>query len=240
MLERIQKIIANAGYCSRRDAEELILEGQVRVNGRIATIGQSADKMNDTIIVEGKKIEQRKVRRVYFALFKPRGVETTLESNNPRTIVTDLIKCRERVIPAGRLDMDSRGLLILTNDGEMANRIMHPSYPIDKVYRVKIRGEVPTYLLERMSNGVMLVDGITRPCKVTLIKRSSDTTLISMTLHEGRKRQIRRMVEAVGFTVLDLLRTRIGEITLRGLREGQSRELKKSELKSLRKTLGMC
>ncbi len=237
MRERIQKIIANAGLCSRRKAEELILEGRVTVNGRVAGIGESAEYNQDDIRVNGKRI--LKPVKKYFALNKPKGYETTLKSESGKPTVISLLRQRIRIIPIGRLDVDSRGLLLLTNDGEFANRIMHPRYPIDKVYVVTIKGDVPIPKIKRLSEGIQLEDGMTHPCKIKILKKNKGITMLSMTLHEGRKRQIRRMIEAIDFNVADLIRTRIGTVTLRGLREGNCRELKRNEVKQLKKTVGM-
>jgi len=238
MKERIQKIMANAGYCSRRAAEDLIIDGKVKVNGKVAKIGDTADPAHDMILVEGKPL--RRPRRIYLALNKPVGYETTLNSTSGKDTVISLIRTKERIIPIGRLDTDSRGLLLLTNDGDFANRIMHPRYEVEKAYHVKVRGEIPDYKIELMEKGIMLEEGITAPCKIKIIKRSSDTTMLSIILHEGKKRQIRRMIEKVGFQVLDLIRTRVGNITVGGIKEGCYRELKPNELTELRKLSGMC
>ena len=237
MKERIQKIISGCGYCSRRKAEELISQGRVSVNGKKASIGQSAEYAKDIILVDGKRL--LKPKKLYFALNKPKGYETTLKSETGKPIVVSLIRTRERIMPVGRLDVDSKGLLLLTNDGEFSNRIMHPRYPIDKVYWVSVKGEIPSSEIGQLQNGVKLEEGITFPCKVKLVRKSGGMTILSMTLHEGRKRQIRRMIDAVGFKVVDLVRTRIGPVTLRGLKEGNYRELKKNELKKIRKMVGM-
>jgi 23S rRNA pseudouridine2605 synthase len=238
MYGRIQKIIANYGVCSRRKAEQLIKEFKVSVNGRPARIGDSADSIKDVIMVEGVRLRQP--RKIYVILNKPVGVETTLKSESRKPTVIDLIRFRERLIPAGRLDVDSRGLVFLTNDGEVANRVMHPRYVIDKVYYAKVRGIIPDEQLDKLRHGVKLDDGLTAPAEVKVISRRYKTTELSMKIHEGRKRQIRRMIEAVGFSVLDLARTRVGPLTLRGLSEGKFRELRKKELKELKHALGMA
>ncbi len=237
MKGRVQKIIANHGICSRRKAEQLIRDFKVSVNGKPVRIGDSADSEKDLIMVDG--IRLRQPQKMYVILNKPVGVETTLKSESRKPTVIDLVRVRERVIPAGRLDVDSRGLVFLTNDGELANRVMHPRYLIDKVYYVKIKGIIPDEVVERLRNGVKLDDGITAPADVKVLSRKYKTTELSMKIHEGRKRQIRRMLEVVGFKVLDLARTRVGPLTLRGISEGKFRELRKKELKELKSTLGM-
>lgn len=237
MKGRVQKIIANHGICSRRKAEQLIRDFKVSVNGKPVRIGDSADSEKDLIMVDG--IRLRQPQKMYVILNKPVGVETTLKSESRKPTVIDLVRVRERVIPAGRLDVDSRGLVFLTNDGELANRVMHPRYLIDKVYYVKIKGIIPDEVVERLRNGVKLDDGITAPADVKVLSRKYKTTELSMKIHEGRKRQIRRMLEVVGFKVLDLARTRVGPLTLRGISEGKFRELRKKELKELKSALGM-
>lgn len=237
MQGRVQKIIANHGICSRRKAEQLIRDFKVSVNGKPARIGDSADSDRDIIIVDGVRLRQPK--KIYVILNKPVGVETTLKSESHKQTVIEMVSMRERLIPAGRLDVDSRGLVFLTNDGEMANRVMHPRYVIDKVYYIKVRGIIPDEKLEQLRKGVKLSDGLTAPAEVKVLSRRHLTTELSMKIHEGRKRQIRRMIEAVGFKVLDLSRTRVGPLNLRGISEGKFRELRKKELKELRIALGM-
>jgi 23S rRNA pseudouridine2605 synthase len=237
MIGRLQKIIANSGYCSRRRAEELIREFKVSVNRKVARIGDSADSSRDVIMVEGRRLQEP--RKIYLILNKPVGVETTLHSTSHKPTVIDIVKQRERIIPAGRLDVDSHGLVILTNDGEMANRIMHPRYVIDKVYYAKIIGIVPDEGIERLRKGIKLEEATTSPAEVTVIRRACNTTELSLKIHEGRNRQIRRMIEAVGFKTVELARLRIGPLTLRGLRDGEFRDLKVKEIKELKKALGM-
>jgi 23S rRNA pseudouridine2605 synthase len=238
MQERIQKIIANCGLCSRRKAEDLIRQLKVTVNGRPALIGDKADVDRDRILVEGRPLRLPPKR--YLLLNKPIGVETTLKSESGKPTVISLTGVRERLIPAGRLDVDSSGLVILTNDGELANRIMHPRYPIDKVYFVKVRDIVPEDKLEILRKGVKLDDGfVTSPADVKVTKIASKTTWINMKLSEGKKRQIRRMFDAIGFKILDLQRTRIGNLTPKGLKPGAHRDLKRKEVNELKRMLGM-
>jgi 23S rRNA pseudouridine2605 synthase len=236
MPERVQKLIANAGYCSRRKAEELILQGKVVVNGRIAKIGESAEP-SDQILVEGKRLGNPDKR--YVLLNKPVGYETTLKSTFHKPTVISLVNTKERLIPAGRLDTDSRGLLLLTNDGELAHRVMHPRYPIDKVYEVTVKGTLGERELERLRSGIRLEEGMTYPCKVRVLKRTGDGVVLEMILHEGKKRQIRRMIEAVGSEVTDLVRVRIGLLTIDGLQEGKYRDLARKEVDALKNILKM-
>jgi 23S rRNA pseudouridine2605 synthase len=236
MPERIQKLIANAGYCSRRKAEELIIQGKVVVNGRMASIGESAEP-TDQILVEGKRLGTPEKR--YILLNKPVGYETTLKSTFHKPTVISLVNVKERLIPAGRLDTDSRGLLLLTNDGELAHRVMHPRYPIDKVYEVTVRGKIGERDLGLLRSGIRLEEGMTYPCKVLVLKRTGDGIVLEMTLHEGKKRQIRRMIEAVGAEVTDLVRVRIGSLTMEGLMEGKYRDLARKEVETIKNILKM-
>jgi|SRR3989344_1185616 len=236
-MERIQKIISLSGLCSRRKAEDLISKGKVIVNGKRATIGQSADPESDIITIEGKHL--KKQPKKYYLLNKPKGYETTMKSTAGLPTVASLLKPNVRVVPAGRLDTDSRGLLILTNDGELCNRIMHPRYEIDKVYEVKINGNVPDEKIIQLRKGVKLEDGRTRPCKVEIVERKKGLTVLRMTLHEGKKRQIRRMIQAINFHVNDLVRIRIGNLSIKNLKEGGYRELTPKEVNELKKILKM-
>ncbi|MEK6967386.1 MAG: pseudouridine synthase [Nanoarchaeota archaeon] len=236
-MERIQKIIANAGICSRRKAEGLIIEGKVIVNGKKAKIGQSADADKDSILVEGKLLQKQSKK--YYLLNKPKGYETTMKTTAGLPTVASLMKSNVRVVPAGRLDVDSRGLLIMTNDGELCHRIMHPSYEIDKVYEIKVNGSIPDEKINMLRKGVKLDDGKTRPCKVELIERKKGLTLLRMTLHEGRKRQIRRMLKAINFHADDLVRVKIGNLTIGEFKEGTYKELTPGEVIQLKKILGM-
>ena len=231
MAERVQKIIASAGICSRRKAEELIKQGRVTINGQIAKLGASADPNNDTIIVDGTPINPQE--KVYFALNKPEGYESTLQSTTGKPTVVELIETDARIFPIGRLDTDSRGLLLLTNDGDFANQVMHPSSSVDKVYRVSVEGDVPISLINVMRNGIQLEEARTRPCEIEVLAKDKDKTILEFTLHEGRKRQIRRMLEAIEFSVIDLCRERVGNITLGKLKEGNYRMLNQDEIKKL-------
>ncbi len=237
MKERVQKIIANAGVCSRRAAEKLIEEGKVLINGKPAHLGQSAEFGVDSIVVDGKELKVAPQKK-YFILNKPRGVETTLKSVGGNPTVVSLIKTNVRVVPTGRLDLNSRGLVFLTNDGELALRVAHPRYRIDKVYEVLVQGKVPSEIITLLSRGVRIDGGITAPCKIEYLKQGK-ATLLRIILHEGKKHQVRLMFKKVGFPVLDLVRVAIGPLGIEGLEEGNSRELTKEELEALKKTLRM-
>ena len=229
---RLQKIIANAGICSRRKAEELIEKGRVKVNGQIAKIGDSADPDKDTVLVDGIAIHSQE--KEYYALNKPEGYECTLHSTTGKPTVLELIETKARIFPIGRLDPDSRGLLLLTNDGDFANLVMHPGSDIDKVYRVEVEGDIPTSLINVMRNGMQLEEAVTWPCEIEVLSKIKDTTVLQFTLHEGRKRQIRRMLEAIEFSADDLCREKVGNVTLGKLSEGNYRKLKPDEIQKLR------
>lgn len=234
MLERLQKIISAAGITSRRASETLILNGQVTVNGVVVTeLGSKADPDKDTITVSGKtlKIDSQ---RLYILLNKPPGYITALKDGQGRPLVTDLLKdMPERVYPVGRLDYNTEGLLLLTNDGEWANRLMHPRHEIEKEYHVRVRGKVTDQQLIRMAAGVELDDGMTAPAVVNLVKSGEQNDWISVAIHEGRNRQVRRMCEAVNLSVVRLKRIRYGTLMLGTLRAGQFRYLTDAEVQLL-------
>lgn len=234
MLERLQKIISAAGITSRRASEELILNGQVSVNGVVVTeLGTKADPSVDTITVNGKTLNVKE-ERLYILLNKPSGYITALKDSQGRKLVTDLLKdVPERVYPVGRLDYNTEGLLLLTNDGEWANRLMHPRHEIEKEYHVRVRGKVVEQQLKRMAEGVELEDGMTAPAVVRLVKSGEQNDWISVTIHEGRNRQVRRMCEAVSLSVVRLKRIRYGSLSLGTIREGQFRYLTEAEVSEL-------
>jgi 23S rRNA pseudouridine2605 synthase len=236
MQERLQKILSRAGVSSRRGAEELITAGRVAVNGVIkAELGAKADPDRDTITVDGKQIAKAVVG-VYVALYKPAGYMTTLKDPQGRPLVTDLLKdIRERVYPVGRLDYNTEGLLLLTNDGEWANALAHPRHEVDKEYHVRVRGSVVPEQIDLLAAGVRLDDGPTAPALVRVIKESENNTWLSVTIHEGRYRQVRRMCEAVNLSVVRLKRARYGFIGLEGLRTGKYRFLTPDEVARLRR-----
>lgn len=235
MLERLQKIISAAGITSRRASEELILNGQVTVNGVVVTeLGTKADAAKDKIAVNGKLL-QISQHRLYILLNKPAGYMTTLDDPEGRPLVTELLKEKitERVYPVGRLDYNTEGLLLLTNDGEWANRLMHPRHEIDKEYHVRIRGKIHNSQLNQLADGVMIDGKPTAPATVNLIKEGEQNDWLSITIHEGRNRQIRRMCEAVSLSVVRLKRVRYGSLALGSLRSGEFRFLTETEARLL-------
>ncbi len=237
---RIQKIIADSGRCSRRKAEELISAGVVTVNGRPCTLGDKADPVNDLICVEGEAISAERAEKRYIILNKPRGYVTSMSDEMGRRVASDLLTdVEERVYPVGRLDRNSEGLLIFTNDGEFANDIMHPSRHVPKTYRVTIDGAVSEEQLSQLMSGVVLDDGVkTLPCTVEVLSEAPDRTVLRFVIKEGRNRQIRRMCSAVGLEVGRLRRTSIGGVKLGMLKPGAYRDLTKEELRSLRASIG--
>ena len=231
-MERLQKIIARAGLTSRRNAEKLIAEGKVTVDGKIATIGTCADSQKNKICVDGK-ILTFDAEKIYILLNKPRGYVCTAKDERGRKTVLDLINIPERVFPVGRLDLNSEGLLLLTNDGELMNALIHPKFKIDKTYRAKISGEVTEEKLDKLRAGIELDDGLTAPAEIFLIEEN----LVEITIHEGRNRQIRRMFAAIGCDVKRLKRIKFADLTLDGVAVGKFRLLTSAEIKNLKKIL---
>lgn len=232
---RIQKAIADAGYTSRRKAEELIEAGKVKVNGHPAEIGMKVDVRNDIITVDGVEIATAKGEKLwYIALNKPRGFVTTTSDELGRKCVMDLVKdIPARVYPIGRLDRNSEGLLLMTNDGAFANMVMHPSGNISKTYRVTVREEIQEEDLIQLSTGVKIDSGVTKPAQVTVLEKDENRTVLQFVITEGKNREIRKMCEAVGLTVIRLKRVSIGSIRLGMLQQGKWRELTKDELSGL-------
>lgn len=233
MKQRIQKIIALAGIASRRGAEKLIEDGLVTVNGRVAKLGDKATVGVDHIKVNGKLINKFE-ETVYYAFNKPKNVLTTLSDPQKRPVITDYLKgIRQRVYPVGRLDFDSEGLVLLTNDGELAGKIMHPASKVPKTYHVKVKGIIDENALNSLRNGIRLTDGMTQPAKVRLLRTLAQNSWIEMTITEGKNRQIRRMLEAVGYDVIRLIRVAIDGINLGRLPVGAVRKLTPDEIKKL-------
>ena len=233
MPERLQKIISASGLMSRRAAEELIAQNRVTVNGATASLGDRADAEHDEISVDGKPLPGRGARR-YVMLHKPRGYVTTLSDEQGRRSVTELLRgIPERVYPVGRLDMDSEGLLLLTNDGEFANRLMHPSHGVEKCYRTWVQGSDVEGGAELLRQP-MQIDGYTiAPARVSIRESVPGGAVLDITIHEGRNRQVRKMCEQAGFYVARLVRIREGSLLLGDLPRGKWRDLTEDEIKSL-------
>ncbi len=230
-MERLQKVIANSGYCSRRKAEELIKNGKVMVNGKkIEELGFKVDG-NDIITVENKIL--KKENKEYILLYKPRGVVTTTSDEKGRKTVLDLIETNKRLYPVGRLDYDTSGLLLLTNDGELTNILIHPKNEIDKVYIAKINGIMNGFEIKTLEKGVLINGKKTAPCKVKVRKKEKDSSIIELTIHEGKNHQVKKMFETIGFKVLKLKREKLAFLNLSGLKPGEYRYLSIKEVKML-------
>jgi 23S rRNA pseudouridine2605 synthase len=237
MLERLQKIISAAGVTSRRAAEELISEGRVRLNGKVVTeLGTKADASKDHIKVDGKLINPRQTP-TYIMLNKPAGFVTTMSDPEGRPTVQDLLKgVKTRVYPVGRLDYNTEGLLLLTNDGDFAHLITHPKHEFPKTYLAKVKGVLDDRMIELLEKGMFLQDGKTAPAKVRKVRKEETNSWVEITIHEGRKRQVRRMFDHVGRSVIRLKRIRTGSLSLGDLPEGKFRHLTPDEAKGLMET----
>jgi 23S rRNA pseudouridine2605 synthase len=234
--ERIQKLLAAAGLASRREAEDWIRAGRVRVDGVVATLGAQADPATQTITLDGHRVGA--ARPVYWMLHKPRGVLTAVrDARGRRTVIDFLPRGLRRVFPVGRLDLDTEGLVLLTNDGALAHLLLHPSLGSEREYRVTVRGRMEPASLARLASGVELDDGPTAPAQVGSVHFDGrrGTTTLGLVLHEGRKRQIRRALAALGHPVLRLSRTRLGPLLLGKLPAGQARSLTPGEIAALRR-----
>ena len=235
-MERLQKVIAYAGVASRRKAEQLIVEGKVKVNGEVVRELGTKVSNSDTIEVEGVKLE--KEDKVYFLLYKPRGYISAVTDDKGRNTVVDIFKKKvhERIFPVGRLDYDTTGLLLLTNDGEFSNLMTHPKFKIDKTYIARVKGVPDKKGLMALQNGIKLEDGKTAPAKVSMTSfdEKAGKAICEITIHEGRNRQVRRMFDAIGTPVVKLKREKFAFLTLGNLSPGEYRELTKQEVKWLR------
>lgn len=229
-MERLQKVIAQAGIASRRKAEELIKDGKVKVNGEVITELGTKVSESDKVEVNNKPIE--KETKEYYLLNKPRGVITTTNDEHGRKTVTDLIETSARIYPVGRLDYDTTGAILLTNDGEFANILMHPSNKIDKVYLAKLEGIIKGEQINALKNGIMLDDVLVKASRVKLKKlnQENSTSMVEITIHEGKNHQVKRMFESVGFHVEKLTRERIGIFDIKNLKSGQYRKLTPKEV----------
>jgi len=231
--QRLQKVMAHAGVASRRKSEELIQLGRVTVNGKTVTqLGTKVDPDRDEIRVDGQRIELPS-RRVYVMLNKPRSVLSTMEDDRGRKALGDLVASPARLYPVGRLDASSEGLILLTDDGELANLLTHPRYKHDKEYRVLVNGHPSQKTLEAWQRGVMLDDKLTAPARVDVIQRQKDSTLLRVVMHEGRKRQIREVAALLGHPARELRRVKLGPLQLGKLETGQWRYLTEQEIRSL-------
>jgi 23S rRNA pseudouridine2605 synthase len=238
MRERLQKIIAAAGLMARRKAEEAIREGRVTVNGVPAALGDSADPETDEIRLDGKPLPREEAKRTVL-LYKPRGVVTSLRDEKGRRDLRELLRdFPERLTPVGRLDLDSEGLLLLTNDGELMNGLLHPRYEVQKTYVARIATELSEAALKALREGVKLEDGLTAPARVRVLETAPGRTRVEITIHEGRNRQVRRMFKAVGHEVLALKRTAFAGLSLEGVRRGEHRALTEEEIRSLYEKAG--
>lgn len=233
---RIQKIIADSGYCSRRKAEELITQRRVKVNGHPATIGQKLDPKYDIITVDDKKIEFEKKRELtYLVMNKPRGYLTSMSDDRGRRCVTQLLPQSDlRLFPIGRLDLNSEGLLIFTNDGNFAQMMSHPSNEVRKTYRVTARPDITDEQAAKLSEGVIIDDKKTAPAEIRVLTKEPNRVVMEIIITEGRNRQIRKMCEAVDLEVARLKRTAIGPVRLGMLKPGATREMTKEELQAIR------
>lgn len=233
-MERLQKIIANCGYCSRRKAEELIKCGKVKVNGDIVSeLGFKASH-NDLIEVEGQTLDTKE-DYVYYLLNKPRGIITSTHDDKNRKTVIDLIKTDKRIYPIGRLDYDTTGVLLLTNDGNLANLLMHPSNNIEKVYIAKIEGIITKSDIIKLEKGVLIDGKKTSRSKAKILKidKKNNTSIVELIIHEGRNHQVKNMFKAINFNVIKLRRESVAFLTTDGLKSGDYRELSIKEVKTL-------
>jgi pseudouridine synthase len=236
MADRLQKILASAGFGSRRHNEELIRAGRVRVNGVVAALGDTANPATDRIEVDGRRVSLEEP--VYIMLHKPRNVLSSTEDelDQNRTTIRDLVDIPGHLFPIGRLDKNSLGLILLTNDGQLAHRLTHPRYEHPKEYRVKVEGHPDAEVLRQWRNGIQLDDRMTAPAYVRIERRLEDSTWLRIVLREGRKRQIRRVAAQLGHPVQALIRTKLGPLSLGDLPLGKWRHLTEAEVRALRKT----
>ncbi|MDD6276695.1 MAG: pseudouridine synthase [Clostridia bacterium] len=236
---RLQKYLSQCAVASRRKAEELIEQGKVKVNGRPASLGDKVSPSRDTVTVSGKKIVMNK-KHYYIMLNKPRGFVTTMEDEMGRRCVADLVKdLGARVYPVGRLDKDSEGLLLMTNDGEFANSLTHPSKHVPKTYRVTVRPDISDEQLDAIKTGMMIDGRKTAPADAHIIEKQENRVVLEIVLYEGRNRQIRRMCEELNLDVARLKRTAVGSVKLGMLPQGKWRELSEDEVHRLMVSSGM-
>lgn len=237
---RLQKVLAQAGIGSRRKCEELIANGRVTVNGvRVEEQGMRIDPMTAVVHVNGQRVPTAP-GNVVLLLNKPRGVVSTMSDEHGRTCVGDLVADRpERLFHVGRLDAETEGLLLLTNDGELANRVVHPSHGVDKTYLATVEGQVSAQTLRQLKTGVQLEDGPMAVDSVRIVQQAKERTMLELVIHEGRNRIVRRLLDHVGHPVIELVRTRIGPLHLGNLKSGQVRELTGPDLRALYTAVGL-
>jgi len=232
-MERLQKVLAHAGICSRRKAEELILQGQVEVNDQVVTrLGTKVEPEKDKISVSGKPVDLEK--KIYIAINKPKGYISTVSDTHNRLTVLDLVPRDQRLYPVGRLDKDTTGLLIMTNDGDLAHRLSHPKFEVEKTYEAVIKGELSRKDIERLQKGIYLEGRRTAPSKVKILFSQRNRTCLRIAIREGRKRQVRLMLLYVKHPVVELKRVKFGNLSLGNLKPGQWRYLKKDEIGKLK------
>ena len=234
-MERVQKVISSLGYASRRVAEKLILEKRVQINDKIASLGDKVGN-GDVIKIDGVILDkENKNDKVYFLLNKPRGVISTVKDDKGRKTVIDLIEKEKRIYPIGRLDYDTTGVILLTNDGELTNILLHPKNNIDKVYLAKIKGILTGSDIHKLKNGVNLDGKITSKARVKLksINKKNNTSLVEITIHEGRNQQVKKMFQSVGYDVIKLSRIRFAFLDCKTLKSGEYRQLTIKEIKKL-------
>ncbi|MBL7107315.1 MAG: rRNA pseudouridine synthase [Phycisphaerae bacterium] len=234
---RLQKVLAESGVASRRNCEELILDGRVKVNGEVVDkLPVFVDPENDKITVDGKQL--RAEQKVYYLLNKPKGVICTNSDPYGRKKAIDLIKAKERIFCVGRLDADSTGLIILTNDSQLTNKLTHPKYKVAKTYVAQVKGAIEPAKIEKLKKGIWLAEGRTNRSAIKILKKARMETLLEITITQGLNRQVRRMLAKVGLPVKSLKRTRIGKLNIRGLGPGSFRHLTGAELKYLGSVTG--
>jgi pseudouridine synthase len=237
-VERLQRALARAGLGSRRACEELIAAGRVSIGGRVATMGDRVDPERDEVRVDGRKVSVHPGLR-YYVLHKPRGVTTTMRDPHAERDLSGLLPRGPRVFPVGRLDRDTEGLLLLTNDGELAHRLTHPRFGVEKEYLAEVEGEVSARRLGRLERGVALEDGVARAVRARPAGGARRRSAVRVVMVEGRKREVRRMLDAVGLPVRRLVRVRVGRVRLGRLRPGELRELTPEEVRGLYRDAGL-
>jgi 23S rRNA pseudouridine2605 synthase len=226
---RVNKYLSSQGVASRREVDKLVEKGSVKVNGAMATPGMQVSD-EDKIEINGKIIQKKTGKKLYFMLNKPSGVISAAKDDRGRKTVVDLVKCKERIYPVGRLDFDTEGLIILTNDGDFFNKIMHPKSEVYKEYHVDVIGKINKLEIDKLKRGVRLEDGMTLPAKVEILDSCHETSKLRISIREGKNRQVRRMCKAVGHPVTYLKREKIGNLGLGNLEKGGFRELSKKEV----------